>query len=102
MIFDLGQTLALEMATKSPNITANCICPSYVETPLVTGQLPALAKTHGMSEQEALQKVLLANVPQGRLIKTEEVGNFAAFLCGDEASAITGSALPIDCGWTAR
>jgi 3-hydroxybutyrate dehydrogenase len=55
-----------------------------------------------MSEDEALKKVLLANVPQGRLIKPAEVGVMAAYLCADEASAVTGAALQIDCGWTAR
>ena len=55
-----------------------------------------------MTEQEALQKVLLANVPQGRLIEPEEVAGMASYLCEDGARAVTGAALQIDCGWTAR
>lgn len=90
------------MAQHGSNITSNCICPSYVETALVRNQLPGLAATHNLSESEVLQKILLANVPQGRLIQPSEIGGMVGYLCGEEARAVTGAALQIDCGWTAR
>ncbi|MCP4300696.1 MAG: SDR family oxidoreductase, partial [Gammaproteobacteria bacterium] len=91
---------ALELATK--NITVNAVAPGYVETPLVTGQIADTARARGISEKEVVEDVMLAAQPTKRLVTIEQVADRVRFLCGDQASAITGSILPVDGGWSAH
>jgi len=99
-VMGLTKTLALEMADQ--NVTVNAICPAYVRTPLVENQVDALAKTHGQSRNEVIEKIILADSPTKRMLEAEEVAEFATYLASDVAAGITGAALPIDGGWTAR
>jgi 3-hydroxybutyrate dehydrogenase len=96
----LTRTLALEGAEYG--VTANAICPGYVLTPLVEQQIPETAAARGISEQAVIRDVLLAAQPTRQFVQPEQVGALAAFLCTDAASQITGTALPIDGGWTAH
>ncbi|WP_170004731.1 3-hydroxybutyrate dehydrogenase [Pseudopontixanthobacter vadosimaris] len=95
----LTKTVALELA--QTGVTANCISPGYVWTPLVEGQIPDTMKSRGLSREEVINDVLLARQPTKRFVQPEEVGALAAFLCRDEAGNITGSNYSIDGGWTA-
>jgi 3-hydroxybutyrate dehydrogenase len=90
------------METAEDGITCNAICPGYVWTPLVQKQIPEQAKAHGMSEEEVVRKVLLANQPNKRFATVEEMGALAVFLCSQGAASMTGAALPVDGGWTAH
>jgi 3-hydroxybutyrate dehydrogenase len=83
-------------------VTANAIAPAYVRTPLVEGQIQDQARTLGISPEEVVEKVFLAQAAIKRLIEPEEVAELALFLASDKAAAITGAVLPIDLGWTAR
>jgi 3-hydroxybutyrate dehydrogenase len=83
-------------------ITANAICPAYVRTPIVDNQIKAQAATHGISEDEVIEKIMLEPAAIKRMIEPEEVAGLALFLASDKASAITGAAHMIDLGWTAR
>jgi len=96
----LTKTVALE--TAEAGITCNAICPGYVMTPLVEKQIPDTARVHHMSEENVVRDVMLAGQPTRRFVKTEEIGGLAAFLCTDEAASLTGAALSVDGGWTAR
>ena len=96
----LTKTIALEMAEK--NITVNAVAPGYVKTPLVTGQISDTAKARGISEEEVIHDVMLLAQPTRKLIAVEQVSEMVLFLCSEQASAITGSVLPIDGGWTAQ
>ena len=91
---------ALEAATFG--VTANTICPGYVWTPLVASQIPDQAKTHNMTEEEVVQKVLLKEQPTGRFATVEEIGALAVFLASDGGASVTGTAIPVDGGWTAH
>ncbi len=95
----LSKVIALEAAGKG--VTSNTVCPGYVRTPLVEGQLADQARTHGIAEDEVLESVLLARTPLKRLVEPEEVAAAVAFLCGPAATSMTGSALVLDGGWTA-
>ncbi len=96
----LSKVIALEGGPKG--VTSNCICPAYVRTPLVEGQISDQAKTRGISESEVIEKVMLTSPAIKRLVEPEEVAEFVAFLCTPEASFISGAALTIDGGATAQ
>jgi 3-hydroxybutyrate dehydrogenase len=96
----LTKTVALEVATQG--ITVNAICPGYVWTPLVEGQIADTAKARGISETEVVQNVMLGGQPSKRFVAIEEVADLAAYLASDGAASITGTLLSIDGGWTAQ
>lgn len=96
----LMKTIALEVA--QTGITANCISPGYVWTPLVENQIPDTMKTRGMTRDQVINDVLLAAIPQQKFVMPEQVAAMALFLCRDEASAVTGANLAVDGGWTTQ
>ena len=93
------KTIALELA--QTGVTANCISPGYVWTPLIEGQIPDTMAARGLSREEVINDVLLAKQPTKKFVQPEEVGELAVFLCGDAASNVTGANWSIDGGWTA-
>ena len=97
-ILGLMRTVALEVAQSG--ITANCISPGYVWTPLVENQIPDTMKTRNMTRDQVINDVLLAAIPQRKFVMPDQVAAMAVFLCRDEASAITGANLAVDGGWT--
>jgi 3-hydroxybutyrate dehydrogenase len=99
-ILGLTKTVALELAEHG--ITANAICPGCVMTPLVQKQVPETAKARGISEDAVVRDVLLAAQSTKRFVEVPEVAALAVFLASDAAGSITGTALPIDGGWTAH
>lgn len=101
-LLGLTKTVALEAGARSPGVTANAICPSYVRTPLVEKQIADQARTHGISEDEVVETVMLERNAVKRLIEPEEVAVTAAFLCSDDAWSITGTAMQMDAGWLAH
>jgi 3-hydroxybutyrate dehydrogenase len=99
-VLGLVKTLALEGA--DAGITATAVCPGYARTPLVEGQLPSHAERLGISEQEALEQVILEPHAIKRLIEPEEIAGVIAFLAGPGGSAFTGVPVTMDLGWSAR
>jgi 3-hydroxybutyrate dehydrogenase len=95
----LTKVLALELAEHG--VTANCISPGYVWTPLVENQIPDTMAARGMSREQVLDEVLLAKQPTKKFVQPGEVAAMAVFLCRDEAQNINGANLSIDGGWTA-
>jgi 3-hydroxybutyrate dehydrogenase len=96
----LSKVIALEGGPRG--VTSNCICPAYVRTPLVENQIADQAKTHGIPEDEVIEKIMLTEPAVKRLIEPEEVAELATFLCAPTASFINGTSLVMDGGWTAR
>lgn len=99
-VLGFTKTIALEGAEFG--VTANSICPGYVETPLVTGQVADTAKARGISEEDVINNVLLKAQPTKQFVQIEQVASLALYLASDDAAQITGAALPIDGGWTAQ
>ncbi|HSG77633.1 MAG TPA: 3-hydroxybutyrate dehydrogenase [Burkholderiales bacterium] len=99
-LIGLTRTAALEGGEHG--ITVNAICPAYVKTPLVDGQIADQAKANNMSPADVIENIMLAPAAVKRLIEPREVAEFVAYLCGEAAGTITGAALTMDLGWTAR
>jgi 3-hydroxybutyrate dehydrogenase len=99
-VVGLVRTLALEGAEHG--ITANAVCPGYVRTPLVEKQIPDQARAHKLSEDDALEQVILAPHAIKELIEPAEVADVVAFLAGPTGRAFTGAPVTMDMGWTAR
>ena len=96
----LTKTVALEVA--ETGITCNAVCPGYVLTPLVEGQIDSQAQVHQLPRERVIREVMLAAQPSKRFVEIDDVAALIVFLCGDAAKSITGAAIPIDGGWTAR
>jgi 3-hydroxybutyrate dehydrogenase len=99
-IAGLTKVLALELAEHG--VTANCISPGYVWTPLVENQIPDTMKARGMTREQVLSEVLLAKQPTRKFVQPEEVAALAVFLCSPHAQNINGANYTIDGGWTAE
>ena len=95
----LTKTVALEAATFG--VTANCISPGYVWTPLVEKQIPDTMQARNMTREQVMNDVLLAGQPTKQFVTVEQVAALALYLCRDEAASITGANLSVDGGWTA-
>ncbi|MCB1492464.1 MAG: 3-hydroxybutyrate dehydrogenase [Rhodobiaceae bacterium] len=99
-IVGLTKVAALEFAEHG--ITVNAVCPGYVWTPLVEAQIEDQARSHDIPREQVVRDVLLAKQPNKRFSTVEELGALVEFLASDAAASITGTALPVDGGWTAQ
>jgi 3-hydroxybutyrate dehydrogenase len=102
----LSKVAALEYAAtgnaRSGGVTVNCICPGWVDTALLAPQIAERRDQLGVSTEEAIDAMLLEKQPSRRLSSPAEIARLAVWLCAPEAHNITGSAIPIDGGWTAQ
>ena len=94
------KTIALELAEHG--VTANCISPGYVWTPLVENQIPDTMKARGLTREEVINDILLVKQATKKFVQPEEIGALAAFLCRDEAQNVNGANWSVDGGWTAE
>lgn len=99
-LLGFSKTLALE--TAEYDITVNTICPAYVRTALVDQQIADQAKTHGISEQEVIDNIMLQPMPKKSFISPEEICGTVNYLIGDAARNMTGQQIVLDGAWTAR
>ncbi|MBB5294308.1 3-hydroxybutyrate dehydrogenase [Deinococcus metallilatus] len=99
-LIGLTRTAALEAGEQG--FTVNAICPGYVRTPLVEGQIADQARTRGLSEQEVEQKVMLEPAAIKKLLDPQDIAALASYVISPAAWGMTGAVLDIDLGWTAR
>jgi 3-hydroxybutyrate dehydrogenase len=98
----IGLTKVTALEGAEHGVTCNAICPGYVWTPLVEKQIDDQARAHNISREKVISDVLLSQQPTKMFAQVEEMAALAVFLCGDGAASITGTALPVDGGWTAH
>jgi 3-hydroxybutyrate dehydrogenase len=99
-LLGFAKTVALE--TADVDVTINTLCPSYIRTPLVDAQIAAQARAHGIPEEEVIDRIMLAPMPKKAFITVAEVAGTIEFLMAPAARNITGQAIALDGGWTAR
>lgn len=90
-VLGLTKTAALENARTG--VRVNAICPGSTDTPLLRG---------AMAADSRLEKMVLSNIPTGRLGRPEEIAEAAVWLCSDRASWVTGESMLVDGGSVAR
>ncbi|WP_373183873.1 3-hydroxybutyrate dehydrogenase [Halomonas campaniensis] len=96
----VGFTREVALETAGQGITVNAICPGWTDTPIIAPQIEARQQRLGGSREEAIRHLVSEKQPDGGLIPPAHVGELALFLGGESASHITGTAMPIDGGWT--
>ena len=96
----LTKVVALEVA--QVGITCNAVCPGYVKTPLVEGQIADQAKARKMEPDAVVRDVILAAQPTKKFVTFDELNALALFLADDHAASINGASLSMDGGWTAQ
>jgi 3-hydroxybutyrate dehydrogenase len=96
----IGLTKVTALETATYGITANAVCPGYVDTALVRNQLSDLAKNRGVPVEKVLEEVIYPLVPQKRLLQADEIAAVTLFLAGEQAAGITGQSIVIDGGYT--
>lgn len=102
----MSKVAALEYAgagtRASGGITVNCICPGWVETPLIEPQIAMRAAKHGGDRDLGVRDLLSEKQPSARMTAPEEIGELALWLCHPAAHNLTGAAIPVDGGWTSQ
>ena len=99
-LLGLVKVLALEGAEHG--IAATAVCPGYVRTPLVEGQIADQARSHGIDEERVIDEVILEPHAFKRLIEPSEVAAIVSMLTGETGAAFTGAPVVMDMGWSAR
>jgi 3-hydroxybutyrate dehydrogenase len=96
----LSKVVALDHANHG--ITCNAICPGWVLTPLVEKQIEDHARQDGIAVETAKQNLLKEKQPMWQFSTPAHLGALTVFLCSEAGATMTGTALPMDGGWTAQ
>ncbi|MFT5755542.1 MAG: 3-hydroxybutyrate dehydrogenase [Alteromonadaceae bacterium] len=99
-IIGLTKVIALECVEQG--ITANSICPGWVDTPLINNQIQQVADQKNIEFDQAKYNLVTSKQPLPQMIEPRQIGEFILFLCSDSARSITGASLPMDGAWTAQ
>jgi 3-hydroxybutyrate dehydrogenase len=98
----IGMTKVLALEGAPFNITCNAICPGYVKTPLVVGQIKDQAKAHHMTEEEVVEKVMLKKQAVKQFVSLDAIADMALLLAKDSSTTISGTSFALDGGWSAQ
>jgi 3-hydroxybutyrate dehydrogenase len=88
----VGLTKAVALEVAEQGITCNAICPGYVKTPLVEGQIADTAKARGITPEQVLKDVLLAAQPTKRFVEFDQIAGLLLYLASDAGASVNGPA----------
>lgn len=94
----VGLAKSLGMRCAADGIRVNAVCPGPVDTPM----LPRFFNARTPEQAAAYREKVVTAIPMGRVGQPQEIASAAMFLASDHASFVTGAALPVDGGYTAR
>lgn len=98
----VGLTKVVALETAGSGITSNAVCPGWTRTDLIEPQIAARAQALGVDIEAGGRSMLAEKQPSQQFVSIEQLGQLALFLCSSAADQITGTAIPIDGGWTAQ
>lgn len=98
----VGLTKVVALENADQGITCNAICPGWVDTAIVAKQVDAKAKMQGITEEQARRALVQEKQPLPQMTSTKAIADLVSFLCSPSAGTMTGSAIPMDGGWTAQ
>jgi 3-hydroxybutyrate dehydrogenase len=102
----LSRVAALEYAAAGDKakggVTVNCICPGWTETAIIEPQIAARAAAHGGDRDLGHRRPAGRKTAEPPHLRPVEIGALALWLCAPVAHNVTGTAIPIDGGWTAQ
>ncbi len=98
----IGLTKVVALETAGSGITSNAICPGWTRTELIEPQIVARAEALGVDIEAGGRSMLAEKQPSQQFVSIGQLGQLALFLCSPGADQITGTAIPIDGGWTAQ
>lgn len=105
-LIGLSKVAALEYAAAgtrdSGGVTINCVCPGWVETPLIEPQIAARAQAAGGDRDAGVRELLREKQPSGRMSRPDDIADVVLWLCRRESHNVTGAAISVDGGWTAQ
>jgi 3-hydroxybutyrate dehydrogenase len=98
----VGLTKVTALETARDGITCNAICPGFLHTPIVEGQIEEQARAAGLPREKVIEEVILAKHPTRQFVTPAQVAAYVVLLCSEAGASTTGAALAIDGGWTAN
>ncbi len=105
-LIGLSKVAALEYAgagsRASGGVTVNCVCPGWVETPLIEPQIAMRAQAAGGDRDAGVRELLREKQPSGRMSLPSDIADVVAWLCRRESHNLTGASIPVDGGWTSQ
>jgi 3-hydroxybutyrate dehydrogenase len=98
----VGLTKVTALETANDGITCNAFCPGWVRTPMVEKQIQARAKASGKPVEQAAKEMVGEKQAMLSFVTVEQLAGLVLFLCSPAADTITGTAIPMDGGWSAQ
>jgi 3-hydroxybutyrate dehydrogenase len=97
----IGLTKVTALETARDGITCNALCPGFIHTPIVEGQIDEQARATGVPREKVVEEIILAKHATKEFVTAGQVAAFVVMLCTEAGASTTGAAIPIDGGWTA-
>jgi 3-hydroxybutyrate dehydrogenase len=96
----IGLTKVTALETARDGITCNALCPGFIHTAIIEGQIAEQARASGIPRARVVEDIILAKHATKEFVQADQVAAFVLLLCSDAGASTTGAAIPIDGGWT--